>query len=132
LPQIDILKGSRLHFNNNFTSKNSLGPNMIGIPHWTLRTHSKDSQIHLSLHFSYNLFYISTFFFMSNEIIFFQFLYKISIFSFMKVRIIKFIQCGPYSINGLKLSEIWLFKKNYITIGHLVLVTFIHFIHIST
>ncbi len=49
----------------------------------------------------------------------------------MKLKIIKFIQCGPCYINGPKFPKIWLFETFYITLG-LVLVTFIHFIHINT
>jgi len=70
---------------------------------------------------------------MSNEIILFQILYKhleYLFFSFIKLRIVKFIQCGPLSINGPKFLEISLFEKNYITIGHLVFVTFIHLMYI--
>jgi len=49
------------------------------------------------------------FFFMLNEIILFQILckpLKYLFFSFMKVKIIKFIQCGPCFINGQKFQEI--------------------------
>jgi hypothetical protein len=76
-----------------------------------------------------------TLFFMLNEIIFFQYLYrhlKYILFSLIKVRIIKFIQCEPCSIYGPKFLEIQLFETFYITIGHLVLVTFMHFIHTNT
>jgi hypothetical protein len=62
----------------------------------------------------------------------FQILYrflKYLFFSFMKVRIVKFIQWGPCSINSPKFPKIWFFETFYITIRHLVLVTFIHFIH---
>jgi hypothetical protein len=48
-------------------------------------------------------------FLMTNEIILFQILYgplKYLLFSLMKVKIIKFIQCGPCSINGPKLPKI--------------------------
>jgi hypothetical protein len=99
-----------------------------GYPLWNIRTHSKDSQIHLLLHFSHDLSYISPFFFMSNKIILFQILcrlLKYLLFSLMKVRIIKFIQCGPCSINGPKFPKNWLLKTFHITIRHLVLVTFI-------
>ncbi len=107
----------------------------LGYHIWTIRTHSKDFHIHLFLHFSYDMFYILPFFLMSNEIILFQILYKhlmCLFFSLMKVKIIKFIQCGPCFINGPKLSKIWFFETFHITIGHLILVSFIHFIHIST
>jgi hypothetical protein len=66
---------------------------------------------------------------MSNKIILFQILYKhleYMFFSLMKIRIIKFIQCGPCFINGSKLLEISFFEFFYITIGHLV------FFHIDT
>jgi hypothetical protein len=78
--------------------------------------------------------YISPFFFVSNEIILFQILYRLLkfFFSLMKVKIVKFIQCGPCFINGPKFQEIWFLKKNYIIIGHLVLATFIHFTPINT
>jgi hypothetical protein len=72
---------------------------------------------------------------MSNEVILFEILYKplnYLFFSLMKMKIIRFIQCGPCSINGPKFLEIFFFEIFYITIGHLVLVTFIHFIHINT
>jgi hypothetical protein len=72
---------------------------------------------------------------MSNEIILFQILYrhlKYILFSLMKVRTIKFIQCGPCSINGPKLIEISFFETFYIAIGHLVFVTLIYFMYIST
>ncbi len=102
---------------------------------WTLKTCSKDSQIPLFLYFSHNMSYISHFFFMSNEIILFQILHRLLkylLFSLMKVRIINFIQCGPCFINGSKFLKIWLFETFYITIMHLVLIIFIHFIHINT
>jgi hypothetical protein len=95
----------------------------------------KDSQIHLFLHLFHDLPYISSFFFMSNAIILFLILYRFLeylLFSLMKMRIVKFIQCGPCFINGPKFLKIWLFEKNYIIIGDLVIVIFIHFIHIST
>jgi hypothetical protein len=41
---------------------------MIGVPH----LNPKDYQIHLFLHFSHDLSYISPFFLMSNEIILFE------------------------------------------------------------
>jgi hypothetical protein len=104
----------------------------LGYHIWTLRTNSKEFQIH---HFSYDMSYILAFFLMSNEIILFQILYKhlkYLLVSLMKVKIVKFIQCGPCFINGPKWSKNWFFEKNYIIIGHLILVTFMHFIHIST
>jgi len=72
---------------------------------------------------------------MSNEIILVQILYrplKYLFFSLMKVKIVKFIQYGPCSINRPKFSKIRLFETSYIIIGHLILVTFIYFIHINT
>jgi len=71
---------------------------------------------------------------MSNDIILFQFLYRhleYLLFSLMKVKILKFIQHRPHSIKGPKFSKFSFFEKNYIIIGHLVFVTFIHFIYIS-
>ncbi len=59
----------------------------------------------LFCYFSHDMFYISPFLFMLNEIILFQILrrlLKYLFFSLMKVKIIKFIQCGPHSINGPK------------------------------
>jgi hypothetical protein len=50
----------------------------------------------------------------------------------MKVKIIKFIQCGPCSINGPKFQEISIFETFYIVIRHLFFVTFIHFMYINT
>ncbi len=50
----------------------------------------------------------------------------------MKIRIIKFIQCAPCSINGPKFPEISLFETYYIVIRHLVFVTFIDLIYNST
>jgi hypothetical protein len=70
---------------------------------------------------------------MSNEIILFQILYmplEYLFFSLMKVRIVKFIQCGPYSINGPKFLEISFLKTFYIVIEHLIFVTLIHFMYI--
>jgi hypothetical protein len=75
-----------------------LGYSLRNIKDSFLRT-----QIHLFFHFSYDMSLISHFFLISNEIILLQILYKhleYLFFSFMKVRIIKFIQCGPCSING--------------------------------
>jgi hypothetical protein len=72
---------------------------------------------------------------MSNEIILFQILcryLKYLLFSFMKVRIVKFIQCGPYSINGPKFLKFSLFETFYIAIGNLVFVALVHFMYIST
>jgi hypothetical protein len=106
---------------------------MIGVP----PLKHKGSLLGLSnspfFNFSYDILLISFFFLMSNEIILFQILYKhleYLFFSFIKLRIVKFIQCGPLSINGSKFLEISLFEKNYITIGHLVFVTFIHLMYI--
>jgi hypothetical protein len=79
----------------------------LGYHIWTLRIHSKDFQIHLFFHFSYDMSYILPFSLMSNEIILFQILYKhlkYLFFSLIKVKIVKFIQCGPCFINGPKLS----------------------------
>ncbi len=42
----------------------------------TLRTHLKKTKFHFFLQFSYDLFYISPFILMSNEIILFQILYR--------------------------------------------------------
>jgi hypothetical protein len=72
---------------------------------------------------------------MSNEIILFQILYRHLenlLFSLMKVNTIKFIQCGPCFINGPKFPEISFFETFYIVIGHLVFVTLIYFMYIST
>jgi hypothetical protein len=104
---------------------------MIGIPHLK----HMDSFLRLSnsffFHFPHDLSYISSFFLMSNEIILFQILYKhlkYLFFSFMKVRTVKFIQCwAMFYINGPKFPK----KTFYIVIRHLVLVRFIHFIHIA-
>jgi hypothetical protein len=57
---------------------------------------------------------------------------KYLFFSFMRVKIMKIIQCGPCSINGSKLSKNSLFESCYIVIKHLVFVTIIHIIYIST
>jgi len=78
-------------------------------PVLVLGIHSKDFQIHLFFHFSHDLSYISPFFFMSNEIILFQTLCmfpKYLLISLMKVKIVKFIQCGACSINGPKFPKI--------------------------
>jgi hypothetical protein len=78
-------------------------------------------------------------FFMSNEIISFQTLYrhlKYLLFSLMKVRIIKFIQCGACFTNGPKFPKfdflklftlqlgIWFLSHSYIlcTLTHKVFV----------
>ncbi len=45
----------------------------LGYPLKVLGIHSKDSQIHLFLHLSHDMSYISPFFLMSNEIILFIF-----------------------------------------------------------
>jgi hypothetical protein len=69
---------------------------------------------------------------MLNEIILFQILYKhleYILFSLMKMRIVKFIQCEPCSMNGPKFS---FFEIFYIAIGHLVFVTFMHVTYLST
>ncbi len=108
---------------------------MIGVPHLNHKDSFQGHQNSPFFHFPHDLFYISPFFFMSNEIILVQILYKLKkylLFSLIKVRIIKFIQCKPCLINGLKFLEIWLFEIFYITIRHWVLVKFIHFIHIRT
>jgi hypothetical protein len=84
-----------------------LGPSMIGVSHLNL----KDSFQGLlnSPFFSFFPWPILhfTFFFMSNEIILFQISYrplKYLLFSLMKVKIVKSIQCGPCFINGPKFS----------------------------
>jgi hypothetical protein len=91
-----------------------LGLSMIGVPHLK----HKDSFLRLSnsffFHFSHDLSYISSFFFMSSEIILFQILYKFLkylLFSLMKVRIIKFIQCGPCFIQMAENSQKFDSKK---------------------
>jgi hypothetical protein len=74
------------------------------------------------------------FFLISNEINLLQILYghlHYLLFSLMNVKIIKFIQCGPYSINGPKFPKVSFFETLYIVIKHLVLVTLEHFIYIS-
>jgi hypothetical protein len=107
-------------------------------PLWVMGMHSKDFQIHLFLHFSHDMSYISPFF-ISNEIILFQILYKPIkhlFFSLMKVRIIKIIQYGPCLsmaqnseiFDFLKLFtlqwNIWLLSHSYIlyTLTHKVFV----------
>jgi len=47
------------------------------------------------------------------------------IFSLTKIKIIKFIQRGPCSINGPKFPKSSLFETLYIAIGHLILVTLV-------
>jgi len=104
-----------------------------GTPLRTLRTFLR-TLIHFFFIFLWFVLDLS-FFFMENEIIVFQILYKhikYLLFSLLKVKIIKFIQCGPYFINGPKFPEISFLKTFYITIGHLVFVTFIHFMCINT
>jgi hypothetical protein len=77
-----------LHFWNNYMShiimSNSKRPERpfhrvqtwLGYHIWTIRTHSKDFQIHLFLHFSHDVLHF-TFFLMSNEITLFQILYRL-------------------------------------------------------
>jgi hypothetical protein len=50
----------------------------------------------------------------------------------MKVRVVKYVQCGPCFINGPKFLEMSFFEIFYIAIRHLVFVTLIHFMYIST
>jgi len=50
----------------------------------------------------------------------------------LKVKIVIFIQCGPCFINGPKFPKISLVENFYIAKGHLVFVTFIHFMYISS
>jgi hypothetical protein len=72
---------------------------------------------------------------MSNEIILFKILYKhleYLFFSLIKIGIIQFIQYGPCFINDPKFLEISLLEFFYIAIGHLVFITFIHYVYIST
>jgi len=56
-----------------------------------------------------------------------------SIYCFTSIRIVKFIECEPCAINGLKFLEILLFG-NFIhhNLEHLVLVTLEHFIYIRS
>ncbi len=66
----------------------------LGYHIWTLKTHSKDSEIHLFLHFPMTCLIFHLFFLMSDEIILFQILYKplkFLLFSIMEVIIINFI-----------------------------------------
>jgi hypothetical protein len=49
----------------------------------------------------------------------------------MKVRILKFIQCGPCSINGPRFLEILFFETFDIAIGHFAFVTLKDFMYIS-
>jgi hypothetical protein len=61
---------------------------------------------------------------MSNEIMLFQILYRhleYLLFSLMKVKIVKFIQCGPCSINGQNSLKKIKIETFYIAIKHLVL-----------
>ncbi len=56
---------------------------------------------------------------MSNEIKFPQILYehlKYLFFSLMNVKIVKFLLCGPYSINGPKFPNLFFFEILYIAI----------------
>jgi hypothetical protein len=56
---------------------------------------------------------------MSSEINLLQILYRhreYLLFSIMKIKIVKIIQCGPCAINGLKFLEIVFFETLYITI----------------
>jgi hypothetical protein len=59
-------------------NKSFWGPSIIGVPHLK----PKDSQSHLFLHFSHDVSCISPFFFVSNEIILFQILYRLLKFFF--------------------------------------------------
>jgi hypothetical protein len=91
------------------------------------------TQIHIFLHFSYDLFWIA-FFFIWNEIILFQIWYRhleYLLFSLMRIRTVKFIQCEPCSLNGPKFPRNSFFEFFHIAIMHLVFVTFIHFMYIS-
>jgi hypothetical protein len=54
------------------------------------------------------------------------------LFSLMKLRITKCIQCRPCFINGPKFPKISFFQSFYIIIRHLVFITFIQFMYIST
>jgi len=86
----------------------SLGNPFQGLPNWPFSSLFPWPVLHFTL------------FFMSNEIILFKFLcrpLKYLLYSLMKVIIVKFIQCGPCSINGPKFPEIWLFESFYIVIG---------------
>ncbi len=96
----------------------------LGYHIWTIKTQSQDSQIHFFFHFSHDVLYFTLFLKMSNEIILFQILcrpLKYLLFSLIEVGIIKFIQCGPCSINGPKFPKNSLFETFYIIIVHLVL-----------
>jgi hypothetical protein len=73
----------------------------LGYPPMNTKNSLIRTQIHLCLHFFNDPPWISPFFLMSNEIILFQILcrhLKYLFFSFIKLRIIKLIQCGPCSI----------------------------------
>jgi hypothetical protein len=72
---------------------------------------------------------------MLNEINLLQILYihlEYLFFSLMKVKMVKFIQGGPCSINGPKLFETSFFETLYIEIRQLVLVTLEHFTYINS
>jgi len=49
----------------------------------------------------------------------------------MNVKIVKFIQCGPCSINDPKFPKISLFEILYIAIRHIFLITLENVIYIS-
>jgi len=107
------------------------GPNMIKVP--SLKY--KDSFVRLpnSSLFPWHVLHF-THFFMSNEIILFQILcrhLKYLLISLRKVKLAKFIQCGPCSINGPKSQEIWFFETFYNAIRHFFFVTFRPFIHVN-
>jgi hypothetical protein len=71
---------------------------------------------------------------MSNEINLLQILYEhleYLFFPLMNVRMLKFKQCRPCSINGPKFLEISFFETLYIAIKHLAFITFEDFIYIS-
>jgi len=65
---------------------------------------------------------------LSSTLIYLEYL----LFSLMKIKIIKFIQCEPCSINEYQFLKFSFFETLYIVIGHLILVTFKCFIHINT
>jgi hypothetical protein len=101
---------------------------MIGVPHLKHKDHSEDFQIHLFFHFSYDV--LNFPFFFMQFYLFFRILYrplKFYFISLMKVKIIKFIKCGPCYINGAIFFEIF-----YIAIKHLNFITLIHFTYIIT
>jgi hypothetical protein len=69
---------------------------------------------------------------MLNEIVLFQILYKHLEFflkSLLSVKIVKFIQCGPCSMNGPKFPKISFFETFYITIRHLIFITHTFYVH---